>query len=148
MSKQQLITEGALDYWFLYKFIKKLATPFTKWEAYNTGAIDENGNLKLKMADFNNEQKDSFNRLDLMISKMKRLLNKVPGGRFTTYAAALYLLKEGHENFDEKKFELFIEEIVNVSDGGSIAGLPPDEPPIFKKKRKKKNVRDFIGAKN
>jgi len=36
----------------------------------------------------------------------------------------------------KKIIDLVKEEIANTASGGSIAGLPPDEPPVRKKKRK------------
>ena len=36
----------------------------------------------------------------------------------------------------KKIIDLVKEEIANTASGGSIAGLPPDEPPVRKKKKR------------
>lgn len=87
------------DLFLTYMFLKKLTTPFKKWNAYKHGIIDENGNILRKRKTLNSaDERKSWGRFDLMISKLKRLIEKVPGGktRILTYAAALYLIKESH----------------------------------------------------
>lgn len=86
-----------VDLFLVYQFIRRLATPFDKWEAYKLGIIDEKGNILIKKKDYTKaEQRKAFGVFDLMILKLKRLLAKVPGGstRLASYAAALYLIKE------------------------------------------------------
>jgi len=160
-----------VDLFMVYQFIKRLATPFNEWKAYQLGIIDERGNILKKRKDLTRvEERDAFGIFDVMILKLKRLIEKIPGGktRIASYAAALYLVKEG-KNFDEnmsdelleEKFMQyytnlnedninmrFYEEIVNTSAGGNVAGLPPDEPPVFKRaqaaliRRNKKKKKD------
>ena len=36
---------GVVDMFMIYQFIKRLATPFNKWEAFKTGVIDARGCL-------------------------------------------------------------------------------------------------------
>ena len=38
---------GVVDMFMIYQFIKRLATPFNKWEAFKTGVIDARGNIKI-----------------------------------------------------------------------------------------------------
>ena len=86
-----------VDLFLVFNFIKRLSTPFNKWDAYKLGIIDEKGNQLIKRKDFTKrDQKDAFGIFDIMITKLKRLLEKVPGGksRIGSYAAALYLIKE------------------------------------------------------
>ena len=87
---------SAVDMFVVYQFIRRLATPFKKWDAYKTGVIDDRGNIKVKPRDRTPEQRRSFKVFDVMITKLKRLLEKIPGGRsrLASYAAALYLIKE------------------------------------------------------
>jgi len=89
-----------VDLFLVYQFIKRLATPFNEWEAYKLGIIDENGNLLKKKKDFTKvKERQAFGHFDLMVSKLKKLLEKVPGGktRIASYAAALWLIKENAE---------------------------------------------------
>jgi len=86
-----------VDLFLVYSFIRRLATPFTEWEAYKQGVIDADGNiLKSKKERNTRAEKDSFGIFDLMILKLKRLLAKIPGGssRLASYAATLWLIKE------------------------------------------------------
>lgn len=89
-----------VDLFLVYQFIKRLSTPFKDWEAYKLGIIDETGKQLIKRKDFTKrDQKDAYGIFDIMITKLKRLLEKVPGGktRIGSYAAALYLIKEQSE---------------------------------------------------
>ena len=86
-----------VDLFLVYQFIRRLATPFEKWPAYEAGVIDKKGNiLKGKNQRNLKSEKDSFGIFDLMILKIKKLLAKLPGGssNFASYAAALFLIKE------------------------------------------------------
>ena len=89
-----------VDLYVVYRILRKLTTPFDKWDAYKTGVIDASGNILKKSKDrLTNVEQKSFNKFDLMILKLKKLLEKLPGGKtkFASYAAALLLLKEGEE---------------------------------------------------
>ena len=96
---------GAVDLFVVYQFIRRLATPFNKWEAYKTGVIDDRGNIKVKPKDRDQKQNQSFKVFDVMILKLKRILEKIPFGRtkLASYAAALYLIKENWEEKDEQQ---------------------------------------------
>jgi hypothetical protein len=86
-----------VDLFLVYSFIRKLVTPFDKWEGYKLGIIDEKGNILIKRKDFTKKsQRDAFGIFDLMILNIKKLLAKVPGGqtRLASYAAALFLIRE------------------------------------------------------
>ena len=41
-----------VDLFLVYQFVKRLATPFEKWDAYELGIIDEDGNRLKKIKDF------------------------------------------------------------------------------------------------
>ena len=160
-----------VDLFMVYQFIKRLATPFKEWKAHELGIIDERGVLLKSRKNLKTvAERDAFGLFDLMILKLKRLIEKIPGGktRIASYAAALYLIKEGKdfdENMSDELLEeqfmkyyttvievalnnKFFEEIVNTSAGGNVAGLPPDEPPVFKRaqaaliRRNKKKKKD------
>ena len=119
-----------VDLFLVYQFIRRLATPFNKWEAFDTGVIDDKGNILVKKKDRTSEQKKSFKVFDVMVRNMKRLLAKLPGGgtRLASYAAALFLIKE-HKAFTpeslitedmdeddlEESLELFYEGYLNYT---------------------------------
>lgn len=141
-----------VDLFLVYQFIKRLATPFKEWDAYELGIIDEDGNRLKKFRELKTvKERQAFGRFDLLILKLKRLLEKVPGGkaRIASYAAALYLIKEHkhatsnahllseeelQEKLDEnmmiaesyvfnKDFEKMLEDVpANAVGGGAIAG--------------------------
>ena len=97
-----------VDLFLVYQFIKRLSTPFKEWDAYKLGIIDEKGKQLIKRKDFTKrEQKDAYGIFDIMITKLKRLLEKIPGGksRIGSYAAALYLIKE-QQSIEKGGFEL------------------------------------------
>lgn len=155
-----------VDLFLVYQFIKRLATPFKEWDAYKTGIIDEKGNLLKKTKDLTTrEEKDSWGKFDLMILKLKKLLEKIPGGntRLGSYAAALWLIKEGKDYdvtlitedtveaqlqpymaYVSENIEMEEDAPANAAGGGAIAGVgvgPDGEPgftPAQMKKHKKK----------
>ena len=58
---------SAVDMFVVYQFIRRLATPFNKWDAYKTGVIDDRGNIKVKPKDRTPEQRRSFKVFDLSL---------------------------------------------------------------------------------
>jgi hypothetical protein len=154
-----------VDLYLVYSFIKRLATPFNEWDAYKLGIIDEDGKILKSRKDLKLiKERDAFGLFDVMILNLKRLIEKLPAGktRLASYAAALYLIKEGNnyrenmpdhvleesflnhfQSLSENDLNLQFEEMVNTAGGGSIGGLPPDDPPVVNPKilrRKKKKV--------
>lgn len=85
-----------VDLFLVYQFVRRLATPFEKWDAFKLGVIDKNGNVLVKKKDRDAKQKKAFAVFDVMVRNMKRLLAKLPGGssKLASYAAALFLIKE------------------------------------------------------
>jgi hypothetical protein len=86
-----------VDLFLVYQFIRRLATPFNKWPAYELGIIDEKGNVLKKRKDLNlDRERKAFGIFDVMILNLKKILAKIPGGssRMAPYAAALYLIRE------------------------------------------------------
>ena len=157
---------GVIDIFMVYQFLKRLATPFEKWDAYKAGVIDKQGNIIMKKRDRSTlEQKKSFKIFDLMILKLKKLLGKVPGGKtkLASYAAALWLIKEDWESKTEeqllsediedefmrymkdarnRKFQMFMHRIsneeapANSAGGGQIAGMGVNGPSDIKVSRR------------
>lgn len=157
-----------VDLFLVYQFIKRLATPFKEWEAYKLGIIDENGNQLKKRKDFTTiAEREAFAIFDILVMKLKRLLEKVPGGktRIGSYAAALYLIKE-HKNIEnvedlseehitetfnkyksliekndvvKKDLDTLFEQIMTdeVAIANSSANIPANEPAIKSSQMKK-----------
>lgn len=150
------------DLYVIYQFLKRLTTPFEEWEAFQYGIIDKEGTILRKRSQLNKVvERESFTVLDTLVLKIKRLLNKIPGGntRLGTYAAALWLIKESetHSTLDElvedANFEnltyVYEEVAANNVGSGNIAGAgvgPNGEPPVFNKSSKKvlKRFKDVI----
>ena len=66
---------GVVDIFMVYQFLKRLATPFEKWDAYKEGIIDKQGNILMKKRERQTlDQKAAFKIFDLMILRLKRLL--------------------------------------------------------------------------
>ena len=159
---------AVVDLYLVYEFIKRLATPFNEWEAYDRGIIDEEGNIlkDAKERRRNIKDRQAFGKFDLLVLKLKKLLEKIPGGqtRLGSYAAALWLVKEhiekGNETLTEEslqeyitlaedldvngKFEDYFDETMSVG-SGTVDGIgygPKGEPGFTSKqmnKYKKKN---------
>lgn len=158
-----------VDNFLVYSFIKRIATPFNEWEAFKLGIIDEKGNiLKSRKSLATVKEQNAFGIYDLMILKLKKLLEKIPGGntRIGSYAAALWLIKEEQNimKYGEELTEEIIEEGLtsymslveegvpaNNAGGGAIAGIGvgPDGEPGFSKaqmaryKKKNKPLKRF-----
>ena len=104
-----------VDLFLVYQFIRRLATPFENWPAYEACVIDKNGNiLKGKKERNARYERESFGIFDLMILKLKKLLANVPGGssRLASYAAALWLIKEWKHFSDESLLNENVSETV------------------------------------
>ena len=156
-----------IDLFLVYQFIRRLATPFEKWEAFELGIIDKNGNQLKKSKDFRTiKERGAWGKFDVMIAKLKKLLAKVPGGssRIGSYAAALWLIKENNQHDVESLTEeqlmesfmpyltlvesrqskdindLFEDAIANSAGSGNVDGIgvgPRGEPGLTKKQQKK-----------
>jgi|TARA_B110000908_G_C10186630_1_gene418293 hypothetical protein len=92
-----------VDLFLVYQFIRRLATPFNKWDAFKQGIIDDKGQILIKKKDRDATQKKAFGVFDVMVTNIKKLLAKVPGGgsKLASYAAALFLIKEYNAFSDE-----------------------------------------------
>jgi len=154
-----------VDLYLVYQFIKRLATPFKEWDAYELGIIDEKGNQLKKRKEFTKQAEHSaFGIFDIIAMKLKRLLEKIPGGksRLGSYAAALWLMKEYKEmSADEAEMlsEDTLQESLNnymmlseeaiANTTANVAGLTPESEPgltpkqMKRYKDKNKNFKRF-----
>ena len=163
MSKQML-NEGVFDLILIYQFVKRLSTPFEEQEAYKLGIIDEKGNrIKSKKLE-TKEEKNAYGYLDKLIFNLKKLIEKVPGGksRLGSFAAALFLIREsaGEKEFtaqelqegweqtmDElktlspKTYKELVEEAPANATGSAVAGTG-DDPVHWKDMKKKKKEEE------
>ena len=104
------ILSRAADLGYAFRFLKLLTTPWNKLKAYELGIEDEKGkNLKKAKELKTKEEKSAYTIFHRLVFNIKRLLNKIPGGKSTlaSYAAALYLIKE-HTGMSEEKIEEII----------------------------------------
>ena len=131
-----------VDLYLVYRILRLFTTPFSEWDAYKSGVIDAEGNIIVASEKRTPVQDDSFTKFDLLILKLKRVLEKLPFGktRLASYAAALFLLKEEKNIKEETLKEQFLdyyngktylsegveEDIANVT--GGIAGLDGNPP--------------------
>jgi hypothetical protein len=150
-----------VNIYLVYRILRLFTTPFNEWNAFKTGVIDAEGNIIVPQEKRTTAQDESFTKFDLLILKLKRVLEKLPFGktRLASFAAALYLLKEennltGDEDvgqlflehyhqggFDDSMMTYLEEEIANVVGSGAIAGT--DENPPMGKKAQAAFIRRF-----
>lgn len=95
---------SAVDLYLIYEFLKRLTTPFDQTKAFKLGLIDANGKRLKKAA--TTAEKNALGYYDRLVFNLKRLLALVPGGqsRIATFAAALLLLREKNEQFDDVNY--------------------------------------------
>jgi hypothetical protein len=85
------------DTFVAYKFIKILATPWKKTDAFKLGLIDEKGNPLVKRSELKTDkQKKAYTIVHVLIWNIKRLIDKLPMTRskLGSFATALWLLKD------------------------------------------------------
>lgn len=105
-----LLTRTA-DTAYALRFLRLLTTKWEDTGAFKVGLIDKNGKRLKKPQTA--EEKDNYTIFHRLAFNLKRLINKVPGGKSTlaSYAAAFFLLRESKEfndtEMDEVEFELF-----------------------------------------
>lgn len=160
-----MASTGAVDIFMVYQFLKRLATPFTNWDAYKLGVIDKDGKILIPKNKRDFKQNQSLKVFDVMILKLKRLLGKVPLGKskIASYAAALWLIREYDETKSEEqvlnedvdylkyvhdirnerfeKFRQFIEDAPANATGAAVVGTGDTGISWMTKKKQRKLVR-------
>ena len=103
-----LLSKSA-DLVYTLRFLRLLTTPWEETNAFKLGLIDDQGK-KLKKAS-TSEEKDAYNTFHRLVFNIKKLINKVPGGKtkIASYASALYLIKE-HLNLSDKSVYKLLDE--------------------------------------
>ena len=97
MSLSSIIGQASrgADLYFVFRFLRLLTMDYKKTDAFKFKIIDSKGKALRKSADLTStKEKASYTMLHRMVFKIRRLMEKIPGGRFVNYAAALFLLKE------------------------------------------------------
>ena len=91
------------DIYYSFRFVKLLTTPWSETDAYKLGIIDENGKRDKSVKLDNDEKKTAYSTFIRLVFNIKRLLEKIPGGKNTvaSYAAALFLLREKYQLSDK-----------------------------------------------
>jgi len=103
-----LLQESLVDTYLVYKIITLLTKKWEDQDAYKYGIIDNKGNVLRKSRDLDTKkEKDSYTVLVRFVFNLKRLLEKVPGGKskFASYAAAATLLLKEENNLDDSNEE-------------------------------------------
>ena len=145
-----------VDLFLVYQFIRRLATPFNKWDAFKQGIIDDKGQILIKKKDRDATQKKAFGVFDVMVTNIKKLLAKVPGGgsKLASYAAALFLIKEYNafsdesilnEDLTDEQLEesllLFNDRYVNyIKENADVKALNEEIKEAFGRARLKQNL--------
>ena len=97
----------AIDLLITYRVIKLLTTPWEKHEAFKFGIIDKKGLVLRKSRELKTQkEKNAYTLLHRFIFNLKRLMEKLPGGKskIGSYAiAALVFLREEEDNEELKK---------------------------------------------
>lgn len=102
------ILKVAADLVYTIRFLKLLVTDWKDTGAYKAGIIDENGerrkDFSFNTVEARKEYDTHYTAFHRLVYNLKRLLNKVPGGKtkLASYAAALFLIKEHGELSDER----------------------------------------------
>ena len=97
---------GAVNLYFIYKFLRMLTTPWENTDAFKLGIIDKNGGILRKKRTLKTlEEKEAYTMMDRLVWKLKRLMEKIPFGktRLASYAAALWLIKEEKSFYNNDK---------------------------------------------
>ena len=94
------ILSKSTDLVYTFRFLRLLTTPWEDTNAFKLGLIDDQGK-KIKKPQ-TTEEKSAYNLFHRLVYNVKKLINKVPGGKskIASYAAALLLLKETHDLSD------------------------------------------------
>lgn len=109
----------AADMIYAFRFLKLLTTSWDDTDAYKLGVIDGNGKVLKKPT--TREEKNSYTIFIKLVFNIKRLLEKVPGGktRLASYAAALFLIKE-HTGMSEKRLAEMLEKFGYTMDDTNL----------------------------
>ena len=98
------IVSRAADIYYTFRFLKTLVTKWEEMPAYKLGINDDNRKyIWDKEKSMSGEEKDAYTIFHRLVFNVKRVMQKIPGGRsrLASYAAALFLLRE-HTKMSEE----------------------------------------------
>jgi len=95
----------AIDFLITYRVIKLLVTPWTSFDAYKLGIIDNSGKALKKFKDIkDSNEKKAYTYLHRFVFNLKRILQKVGlGSRLGSFAVALALLIKENKQLEKHK---------------------------------------------
>lgn len=94
------------DLYFVFRFLRLLTMKWERTDAYKYGIIDKKGKALRKSKELNgSKEKDSYTTLIRFIFNLKRIIEKIPGGRskLGSYTAAALLFLKEEEERNEKE---------------------------------------------
>ena len=98
---------GIVDTYITYRIITTLTKPWKEQDAYEFGIIDDKGKVLRKSKELKTrKEKDSYTILIRFCFNLKRLMEKIPGGKskIGSYAVtALVFLREEEDDEELKK---------------------------------------------
>ena len=110
------ILTKATDTVYTLRFLRLLTTPWEETNAYKEGLIDDQGKKLRKPV--TEKEKSVYNMFHRLVFNVKKLINKVPGGKskIASYAAALLLLKENYSLSDTSLEKIVAESGIDILD--------------------------------
>ena len=110
------ILSKSADLVYTLRFLRLLTTKWEDTNAFKLGLIDDNGK-KIKKPQ-TTEEKSAYNLFHRLVYNIKKLINKVPGGKskIASYAAALLLLKENYNLSDASLEKIIAESGIDILD--------------------------------
>ena len=110
------ILSKSTDLVYTFRFLRLLTTKWEDTNAFKLGLIDDTGK-KLKKPQ-TTEEKSAYNLFHRLVYNVKKLINKVPGGKskIASYAAALLLLKENYSLSDASLEKIVTESGIDILD--------------------------------
>ena len=103
------VLSKSADLVYTLRFLRLLTTPWIETNAFKLGLIDDTGK-KLRKPQTEKE-KSAYNTFHRLVFNVKKLIEKVPGGKtkIASYASALYLIKE-HLALSDKSIDKILAE--------------------------------------
>lgn len=129
-----------------YQFVRELTRDWKDTKAYKLGVIDADGKSIKDRKDLSSEEKDAATPFHRLVWNVKRLINKMPGGKskIASYGTAALLLREDVDNKLINEIAVFVrqhdsslyEEIANT-----VQGVEKIDKPIDKLHKRKYNTK-------
>ena len=102
-----------VDTYITYRILTTLTKDWDEQEAYKLGIIDRKGNVLKKTKELKtSKEKKAYTILTKFIFNLKKLIEKLPGGKSkaASYAAAAYLFLKEEAEFNEELKQLLGED--------------------------------------